>query len=214
MAEESKKLYMEMQMDELKASLRDDDDEFDEDEDDEFDPLAEAKQKQAAAKKINKNSEKNIELAKMYEDAAEYEIELASFEAELAVIKANTLADMADALTKELPSSERNYAQELKGILISTWTHQVETLKTHPKEQLDLVKEAELCDVVEKLTVLNPEYEGDFSSEVKSVFIKRLETLIDIKKAHIEEEIEEIYIAGLKPSYVQRIYKQVHGLDK
>jgi hypothetical protein len=40
-----------------------------------------------------------------------------------------------------------------------------------------------------------------------------LETLIDIKKEHIEEEIEEIYIAGLKPSFVKRIYKEYHGLS-
>jgi len=210
--DKSKKLYMEMQMDELKASLRDDDDAIDDDEDDELDPLEQAIQKQAASKKVNKNKEKNIELAKMYNDAAEYEEELESFEAELEVVNANTIEGMAEALTKELPSAERNYELELKNILVATWTHNVETLKTHSKEQLNLIKESELCDVVEKLSSMDPDYEGDFKTEVKSVFVKRLETLISIKKAHIEEEIEEIYIAGLKPSYVKRIYKEVNGL--
>ena len=47
---------------------------------------------------------------------------------------------------------------------------------------------------------------------VREVLVKRWEMLIAIKKEHIEQEIEEIYIAGLKPSFVKRIYKQVHGI--
>lgn len=210
MAEETKKLYMEMQMDELKASLMD--------EDDELDPIEQMQKEQVPSeKKVNKNNkknnEKNIELAKMYEDAAEYEEELESFEAELAVINANKLEDIVLALTKELPNEERDYAQELKAILVAAWTYKVETEKTHSKEQLDLIKDTEFCDVIEKLTTMDPDYEGDFAADVRSVLVKRLEMLIAIKKEHIEQEIEEIYIAGLKPSFVKRIYKQVHGLS-
>lgn len=210
MAEETKKLYMEMQMDELKASLMD--------EDDELDPIEQMQKEQVPSeKKVNKNNkknnEKNIELAKMYEDAAEYEEELESFEAELAVINANKLEDIVLALTKELPNEERDYAQELKAILVAAWTYKVETEKTHSQAQLDLIKDTEFCDVIEKLTTMDPDYEGDFAADVRSVLVKRLEMLIAIKKEHIEQEIEEIYIAGLKPSFVKRIYKQVHGLS-
>ena len=205
MADNTKKLYMEMQMDELKASLAE--------EDDDLDPLEKMMKEQASSKKkINKNSEKDIELAKMYEDAAEYEVELEAFEKELEIVNANQLIDIASALTQELPDEERDYAQELKNILVATWTHFVETEKTHPIEQLELIKETEFCDLVKKLSTAYPDYEGDFEADVRKVFVKRWEALISIKKEHIEEEMEEIYIAGLKPSFVKRIYKQVHGI--
>lgn len=206
MADNTKKLYMEMQMDELKASLA-------EEEDDDLDPLEKMIKEQASSKKkINKNSEKDIELAKMYEDAAEYEVELESFEKELEIVNANQLIDIASALTQELPDEERDYAKELKNILVATWTHFVETEKTHPIEQLELIKETEICDLSKTLSAAYPDHEGDFEADVKKVLVKRWETLISIKKGHIEEEMEEIYIAGLKPSFVKRIYKQVHGI--
>jgi len=207
MADNSKKLYMEMQMDELKAALA-------EEEDDDLDPLEKMMKEQAASKKkINKNSEKDIELAKMYEDAAEYEIELEAFEKELEIVNANQLKDIASVLTQELPDEERDYAQELKNILVATWTHMVETAKTHPAEQLELIKETEFCNIIEILTTAFPDYDGDFEKDVRTILVKRWETLISIKKEHIEEEMEEIYIAGLKPSFVKRIYKQVHGIS-
>ena len=155
---------------------------------------------------------KNIELAKMYEDAFEYEAELEAFEKELEIVNANKLQDIASALTQELPDEERDYSQELKAILVATWTHFVKTEKTHPIKQLELIKETEFCDVVKTLNASYPNYDGDFETSVREVLVKRWEMLIAIKKEHIEQEIEEIYIAGLKPSFVKRIYKQVHGI--
>ncbi|PHR56553.1 MAG: hypothetical protein COA44_08065 [Arcobacter sp.] len=207
MADTSKKLYMEIQMEELKASLLDNDEEED------LDPLEEMMKEQAASKKkVKVYSDKDIELAKMYENIAECEIELLAFEKELTIIKANELKDLAEALNQELPDKDRQYAQELQGILISTWEHKVEVKKTHPLEQLDLIKETPLCEVVEKLCARFPDYEGDFAKDVKATFIDRLEALMSIKKDHIDEDIEDIYIAGIKPSYVKRIYKQVNGI--
>ena len=166
----------------------------------------------ASAKDDIKHNPKNIELAKLYEDAYEYEEELAAFEAELEVVNANTVEEMAAALSKEFPDEEKDYEKELHGILVATWTHKVETQKTHPQEQLGLIKNSGLSNVVEKLNAEFPEYEGDFDKEVKAAFTDRLKTLIKIKKDHIKEETDDLKIAGLKPSFVKRIYKQVHGI--
>jgi len=194
-------------MDELKAFLSsDENDAFENDID------AQKKKDELAAKKVSKQNPKNIELAKLYEDAYEYEEELVAFEAELEVVKANKIEDLATALTKEIPSEDRDYTKDLQGILVATWVYKVDTKKTHPQEQLDLIKECTLSNVVEKLNAAFPNYEGDFSKEVKAAFTDRLNTLITIKKEHIKEEEDDIYIAGLKPSYVKRIYKQVHGI--
>jgi hypothetical protein len=198
MAENKKKLYMEMQMDELKASLGD--------------HKEDNKEKSASKKNTSATDQKNIELAKLYEDLAEYEEELEGFEEELAIIKSNQLKDIPASLVQKFPSEDRDYAQELKAILVATWTHLVEVEKTHSVEFLKLVKETEFCDVIEKLDSAYPEYDGDFETEIKEIFVKRWEALIAIKKEHIQEEEDEIYIAGLKPSFVKRIYKQVHGI--
>lgn len=206
MAENKKKLYMEMQMEELKATLADGDE-------DDLDPLEQMMKEQAASKKkVNKNSEKERELAKMYVDAYEYEEELESFEKEQEVVKNNNLKDIAAALTKEFPAVKKDYDNDFKASLIDTWTHNVDIKQSHPQEQLDLIKETEFSEIVQKFNTTFPDYEGDFEAEVKLVLVKRWDMLIAIKKEHIDEELEEIYIAGLKPSYVKRIYKQVHGI--
>lgn len=194
-------------MDELKAFLSSDDN-------DAFQDNAEEQRKKndAAAKKSAEQHQKNIELAKLYEDAYEYEEELASFEAELEVVNATKIEELASALTKELPDEMRDYEKELQGILVATWTYKVETQNTHPQEQLDLIKESTLLNVVEKLNSKFPNYEGDFSKEVKAAFTDRLKTLIAIKKEHIKEEIADLKIAGLKPTFVKRIYKQIHSI--
>ena len=193
MQDENTQRLLELQMEELKATYGID------------------TKQEASAPKKSKN-DKDIELAKLYEDAAEYEEELEGFEEELEIINANELKDIAVALKQELPNEERNYAQELSAVLIAGWTHFVEVGKTHPKEQLELIKETDFCEVVEKLSTAFPDYSGDFDTDVRDVLVKRWETIINIKKEHIKEEMDEIYIAGLKPSFVKRIYKQVHGI--
>ena len=208
MADDSKKLYMEIQMEELKASLVDDDD------DEDVDPLEEMMKEAASEKKVNKNSEKERELAVMYVDAYEYEQELIVFENEFVIVKRNDLKDIANALRTEFPKVQRDYESEFKEALIKTWKHNVEVKLSHPQEQLDLIEKTEFVDVVEAFNLAFPDFDRNFEEEVKLVLTKRWETFISSKKAEIEEELEEIYIAGLKPSYVKRIYKQVHGLWK
>ncbi|OYZ34334.1 MAG: hypothetical protein B7Y30_07355, partial [Campylobacterales bacterium 16-40-21] len=75
------------------------------------------------------------------------------------------------------------------------------------------IKETDFSDVVEKLSAVYPDHKGDFETDVSRILLKRWENLIAIKKEHIEEEMEEIYIAGLKPSFVKRIYKEFHGIS-
>ena len=95
----------------------------------------------------------------------------------------------------------------------SDWIYLLTAEKTHPKEQLEAIGETEFSNLLEKLTKAYPEYNGDFEVDIRGILLKRWENLIAIKKEHIEEEIEEIYIAGLKPSFVKRIYKEFHGIS-
>ena len=191
-------------MDELKAYLEEG---FSEDTQEKIE-----KDKIAAKKDTSATDKKNIELAKLYEDIAEYEEELEGFEKEFEVINSNELKDLPTALAQQLPNKDRNYAQELKAILVATWTHLAEVEKTHSAEYLGLITETEFCDVVEKLSAAYPEYDGSFEKDVRDILVKRWEAFISIKKEHIKEEVDDLYIAGLKPSFVKRIYKQVHGI--
>lgn len=196
MADNETKRYMEMQMDEMKTFHAEN-----------------AKDKDTPSKKKNDNREKEAEIAILYEDLAEYEEDLECFENELEVVNANELKEVSNALTQNFPDEERNYEQELKVVLEAGWTHMVEVLKSHPKEQLEIIKENDFCDIAEKLSAAYPEYSGSFESEIKNILVKRWETLIAIKKEHIKEEIAEIKTAGLKPSYAKRVYKRYHGIE-
>ncbi len=90
----------------------------------------------------------------------------------------------------------------------------VDVEKTHPKEQLALIKETEFGDVVEKLSAAYPDHTGDFEADVRNFLVKRWENLIAIKKEHIKQELAEIKTTGLKPKYVKRVYEQFHGIVK
>ncbi len=194
MAEKKEKLYLELQMEELKAAH------------------ADATQDNSAPKKSTKDNSKNAEIAKMYEDAAEYEEDLKGFEKELEIVNANDLKDIAAALIEKFPNEERDYVQELRTTLEMGWTHLVEAEKSHPKEQLDLIKETDFGDVVEKLNTVYPDYNGEFEAEIRDLLVKRWENLIAIKKEHIAQELAEIKTTGLKPKYVKRVYQQFHGI--
>lgn len=164
----------------------------------------------APKEKSSAKNPKDAKLAEMYADAAEYENELESFETELEVINENALKDIPDALGQKFPQEERNFAKELQAVLVAHWTSSVETNKPHAVDQLALVTTTDFGDVVEVLSAAYPDV--DFEKEVRDILVKRWGVLISIKKEHIEEEMEEIYIAGLKPSFVKRIYKRYHGL--
>jgi len=199
MAEKKEKLYLELQMEELKAAHAEEEGEGKEN---------------PVPKKNNARNAKNAEIAKMYEDAAEYEEDLKGFEEELEIVNANELKDIAASLIQKFPNEERDYAQELRTILETGWIHLVDVEKTHPKEQLELIKETEFGDVVEKLSAAYPDYNGDFEAEVRNFLVKRWENLIAIKKEHIKQELAEIKTTGLKPKYVKRVYEQFHGIVK
>lgn len=192
MADKKTTRYMELQMQELKATIADE---------------------ETSTPKSTVNNGKNAEIAALYEDAAEYEKDLEGFEEELIIVNANKLKNIAAALTKELPSEERNYAQELKTVLEASWTHLVEVEKSQPKEQLELIKATEFCDVVDTFNTKFPDYNGDFEKDVRAILTSRWKMLIAIKKEHLKEEIADIKISGLKPTYAKRIYKQYHGIE-
>lgn len=194
MDDKKTKLYLELQMEELKAAHAVNDD--------------------STPKSNTKDNSKNAEIAKMYEDAAEYEANLKGFEEELKIVNANALKDIAAALIQKFPNEERDYVQELNSIVETGWAHLVEVEKTHPKEQLELIKETEFGDVVEKLNAAYPDYSGDFEADVRNFLVKRWENLIAITQEHIKQELAEIKTTGLKPKYVKRVYEQFHGIVK
>ncbi|CAA6811716.1 MAG: Unknown protein [uncultured Sulfurovum sp.] len=194
MAKEETKRYLELQMEELKA--------------------AHATENEDTPKKPRDNKGKNAHIAKLYEDAAEYEEDLKGFEEELEIVNSNSLKDIAQALINAFPEEERDYAQELDTILDIGWTHFIEVEKTHSKEELELIKQVEFGQVVEALNEQYPEYSGDFEQDVRGLLVKRWENLIEIKKEHIKQEHAEIKTAGLKPKFVKRAYEQFHGIVK
>lgn len=193
MADQETKRYMELQMEEMKTYHAEN-----------------AEEKDSTPK--DDNREKEAEIARLYEDLAEYENDLECFENELEVIHANEFKDISSSLTQNFPDEERNYEEELKAVLEATWTHFVEVEKTHPEEQLEIIKENDFCDIAEKLNTAYPEYNGDFETDIRDILVKRWETLIAIKKEHIKEEIAEIKTLGLKPHYAKRVYKRYHGI--
>jgi len=195
MADKDTKRYMELQMEEMKTYH-----------------AKNAENKDSTSKNSDSEREKEAEIAKLYEDLAEYENDLECFEKELEIVKTNELKDISKILTESLLDEERNYEQELKTVLESGWTHMVEVLQTHPKEQLEIIKDNAFCDVAEKLSTAYPEYNGTFETDIKNLLIQRWETLIAIKKEHIKEEIAEIKTSGLKPHYAKRVYKRYHGI--
>ncbi|MEN8303058.1 MAG: hypothetical protein ABFQ64_03170 [Campylobacterota bacterium] len=196
MATQGKKRYMELQMEELKSVHQD-----------------EVAENSSAKTESKKNNKKNADIAKLYEDAAEYKEDLKGFEEELEIVNANELKDIASSLTQKFPDEDRDYAQELQTIIENGWAHFVETKKADSKEQLELIKDTEFGNVVERLNVEYPDYKGDFETDIREFLVQRWENLINIKKEHIKEELAEIKILGLKPNYVERVYKQFHGIE-
>ncbi|MDF1875774.1 hypothetical protein JHD48_08500 [Sulfurimonas sp. SAG-AH-194-I05] len=196
MADKNTQRYLELQMKELKESIVDD-----------------SENKTSVVKK-NKNQDANAEMARIYEDAAEYEADLQCFEDELEIIQTNALKNIASVLEKELPDDDRNYTEELKNVLIAGWTHSIENQDIHSKEQLDLIHKTDFIDAVGKLNTSFPEYNGDFEKDVRDILNNRWGNLIALKKEHVKEELDNIKTMGLKPKYVKRAYEQFHGLRK
>ena len=192
MSQERTKLYLELQMEELKAT---------------YGVTEEEK------KKSDANDARNAEIAKMYDDAAEYEADLALFEAELAIVNANKLEDIPTALKAAFSDEERDYAAEIQTILNAGWAHYVAE-GTHPKEQLEIVSNATIENVVERLCAIYGDKRDSFEADIRKLLVKRWENLIAIKKEHIKQELAEIKTTGLKPKYVKRVYEQFHGIIK
>jgi shikimate kinase len=85
MDEKRTKLYMEMQMEELRESLA---------------------PKEKAPPPVN-NQNKNAEIAKLYEDAADYEEQLAYFEKELSIIKNTNFENLAQVFHENPPNTQK-----------------------------------------------------------------------------------------------------------
>ena len=157
----------------------------------------------------NARSANNAKLAKLYEDAAEYEEELALFEKELEIINAHSLQALPDALNGAFVKEKGSYEQELKNILEAGWKNLVQEQKSHPQEQLTLIQEHGFVEAIE---ALNNMYEGDFETQIEQILIKRWEFLIEIKKEHIKDERADMKLKGMKPDHIRKVYRNYHGL--
>ncbi len=155
----------------------------------------------------------DAEIAKLYEDAAEYEGELERFKEELEIIKAHDVKELVSALAERFRDEEQNYAQELKAVVETGWKQRVETDGTHPQAQLELVRETAFSAIADKLAEAWPDYEGDFEAELKGMLVQRWELYIEIKKEHIKEETSHIKNLGLKPDYAKKVYNRYHGIE-
>ena len=154
-------------------------------------------------KPSNHRSENSRKIAALYEDAAEYEEELEAFEKELEIINNNTLSKILDVLVKNTPEYDGDYAIELKAVLEAGWTQKIDVEKTHPKEELTLIKELSFNEIIEKLN----------EEDVRETLVKRWEMLVAIKTEHVAEERAEMKLRGMKPDHIRKVYRNYHGLD-
>ncbi len=196
MAEKKTKRYLEMQMEELREAHADN--------------IAQ----NPTIKKINPNhNAKNAAIAEMYNDAAEYEVDLKGFEDELFLVNKHSFKDIADEMHKAFPKEdERDFLAELNTIVELGWTDLVEVQKTHPEEQLNLLKATDFTQMIEVFNAKFTNYTGDFEVEARVFLAQRWERLINIKKEHIKQELYEINTSGLKAKYVKSVYRKYHGL--
>ncbi|HIC13380.1 MAG TPA: hypothetical protein EYO75_08455 [Sulfurimonas sp.] len=196
MAEQKRKRYLELQMEELKEAHADN--------------IAQ----NSGVKKVNPNhNAKNAAIAEMYNDAAEYEADLKCFEDELFLVNKHSFADIATEMHNAFPKEdERDFLAELNTIVELGWTDLVEVQKTHPLEQLELIKATDFTEVIEVFNAKFPDYTGDFEAEARVFLAQRWERIINIKKEHIKQELYEINTSGLKAKYVKRVYQKYHGL--
>ena len=160
----------------------------------------------------NAKSANNKKIAALYDDAGEYESELESFEAEFSILNESALGDLIAKLDNNSPEYEGDYAGELATAVVNAWTQLVEVEKTHPVEQLELLKKIPFSDMVEKLKASFADYTGDFEAEIKEILVKRWEFLIDIKKEHIADERADMKLRGMKPDHIRKVYYNYRGI--
>jgi len=150
----------------------------------------------------NARSANNKKIAELYNDAAEYEAELKGFEAEFEILKENALVNLVAKLNENNPEYEGDYAKEISEVAINGFTQLIEA-NSHTPENLESIKQVDFTA-----------YTGDFESELKEIFLKRWEFLIEIKKEHIADERAEMKIMGMKPDHIRKVYYNYHGLPQ
>jgi len=185
---DSQKTLKELQMEELKASFG----------------VSDENAKQVSKTPADHRTPNKAKIAKLFEDAAEYEEDLEGFEAELAVIHAHNLAEISEELMKSFPHYEGEYPKEIHAVISNYWKDEA---------QLEVIKNTNFPKVVEELKTLYPDYQGDFEVEIKDILIKRWEMIVEIKKEHVKEELAEMKAQGMKPDHIRKVYRLFHGLE-
>jgi hypothetical protein len=186
--DDSQKTLKELQMEELKASFG----------------VSDENAKQVSKTPVDHRTPNKAKIAKLFEDAAEYEEDLEAFEAELAVIHAHNLAEISEALIKNFPDYEGDYPKEIQAVISNYWKDET---------QLEVIKNTIFPQVIEVLKNTFCDYQGDFEVEIKDILIKRWEMIVEIKKEHVKEELAEMKSQGMKPDHIRKVYRLFHGLD-
>jgi len=184
---DAQKTLKELQMEELKST---------------FGVTKDPNEKSGASTARSANSAK---IAKLYDDAGEYEADLEGFEHELDLINQQELKDIIQSLRQTFPNYEGDYAKELQNVLEIWWKQGIEIDKTLPKEPLEIISSNDFNTAITKLP--------NFEKEIRDILVKRWEMIINIKKEHIKEELAEMKLRGMKPDHVRKVYRAYHGLD-
>ncbi len=157
-----------------------------------------------AAHRIPKNarSANNAKIAKLYEDAAEYEAELKMFESEMVVVEESPLVELVERLQENNPAYEGDYAKEISQVILNGFTQLVEAGELQA-EALERVKGATFA-----------EYATVYEAQIREILLKRWSFLVEMKKEHIADERAELKLRGMKPDHVRKVYYNYHGLPQ
>lgn len=186
--DDSQKTLKELQMEELKATFG----------------VSEENAKQVSKTPVDHRTPNKEKIAKLFEDAAEYEEDLEAFEAELKIIHGHTLPEISKALIKAFPNYEGDYPKEIQAVIANYWKDE---------KQLEVIKTTDFPQMIEVLKSTFSNYQGDFSVEIKDILIKRWEMIVEIKKEHVKEELAEMKSQGMKPDHIRKVYRLFHGLE-
>lgn len=146
----------------------------------------------------------DLEIATLYADAWDYEVELELFETELQLIKEHATEEIVKVMKEHFENDERGYDQELRTVVESS---------LQDEAKLSVIWDTPFSELTEKLNTTFSDYTGDFEKEIKEILIQRWEMYIEVKKEHIKEETDYIKTLGLKPHYAKKIYKRYHGIN-
>jgi len=191
MGDSQTKRYMELQMEELKEAY------------------GVEKQEDETQEGENKHrTEQNAKIAQMYEDAAAYEKSLKGFEEALALMEEVSVTQLPSALLACSDKSEDELRTSLKEMVCNAMK---EGKYASYLSKISDISFEEIPQVMSEVSGYDLE---TVEAEMKQILKREWEILAAVAKEHLDDEIAEIKITGLKPKYAKRVYELYHGIKK